>query len=194
CQRWGLRTRVLPMSDEPVATQVITPAGRLAFQDYLVRRGARDRVLALAFEGAEAAVPAPGVGEAIEAADLVVIGPSNPFVSIAPILSVAGVRERLAARGGRRFAVSPMIGDRAVKGPLADMLASLGYPVGPLGVAQFYRGLVDVFVVDESDRALAGAIEAFGMEARAASILLRDAESRRRLAEQILEWADEEAG
>ncbi len=142
---------VLPASDDPVRTRVRTRDGWLGFQDYFVRRGHRDPVEEVEFAGADAARPAPGVLEALAAADVVVVAPSNPPLSIWPILAVPGVREAAAA-APRVVAVSPLFGGRALKGPAAGVMASLGLPGGNAGVAAAYDGLISELVVDRADQ------------------------------------------
>ncbi|GAA4287016.1 2-phospho-L-lactate transferase [Georgenia daeguensis] len=181
----GVRARLLPMTDDAVATRVDTPAGRLEFQEYFVARRHADEVLGVVLDGVERAIPAPGVLEALDA-DVVVIGPSNPFVSIGPVLAVPGVREALAVSGARRVAVSPIVGGRALKGPAAAMLAAMGHEVSALGVARLYAGLVDVYVIDESDRGLAAAIEELGMTVMVTGTVMGGPEDRERLAREIL--------
>jgi len=181
----GVRARLLPMTDDAVATLVDTPAGRLEFQDYFVRRRHEDEVLGIVLDGIEEAAPAPGVLDALDA-DVVVIGPSNPFVSIGPVLAVPGVRERLAASRARRVAVSPIVGGRALKGPAAAMLGAMGHDVSALGVARLYAGLADVFVLDESDRHLAPAVEELGLAALVTRTVMGGLEDRERLARELL--------
>ena len=152
CRAHDVAQRVLPMTDAAVRTVVETPAGTLAFQDYLVRRRARPRVTAVRFRGIRGAHPAPGVLEALEEADAIVLGPSNPFVSIAPILALPGVRRVLRRRRDRVLAVAPLVGGRAVKGPLASMLRSLGHRRGVAGIADYYRRLVGTLFVHPGDR------------------------------------------
>ena len=152
----GVRVRLLPATDDRVRTKIQTPAGELDFQDWFVRRRHADRVDGVRFEGAEEAWPAPGVLEAIAEADLALIAPSNPFVSIQPILSVPGIEEAL--RATRVAAVSPLVAGKALRGPLAEMMASLGHEPGAGGVRALYGDLVSVFVVDWEDAALADEI------------------------------------
>lgn len=182
----GVRARLLPMTDRRVATLIDTAEGRLAFQEYFVGRGHRDRVLGVVLDGIEAAVPAPGVIEALTEADLVVLAPSNPFVSIGPVLAVPGIRDGLAGSGALRVAVSPVVGGAALKGPAADMLADLGHEVSAAGVARLYRGLVDVMCIDEVDRDLAAEIEALGMRVLVADTVMGDAADRERFARELL--------
>ena len=149
----GVGVRLLPVSDEPVRTKIDTPAGELDFQEWYVKRNHADQVLGVRYDGAEEAAPAPGVLSAILAADAVFLAPSNPFVSIRPILAVPGVREALA--GKRVVALSPLVGGRALRGPLVEMMESLGHEPSAAGVARLYGDLVSTFVVDPADAALA---------------------------------------
>lgn len=158
-QRLGLDCRITPVTDDRVRTVVGTDAGELAFQDYFVRRRASDEVHSLRFDGSDSASPAPLVLDAIRDADVIVIAPSNPFLSIDPLLSVGGVREALDRSKAPVAAVSPIIGGQAVKGPAGDILRSLGHDVSALGVARIYAELADVFILDEADARLAPEIE-----------------------------------
>jgi LPPG:FO 2-phospho-L-lactate transferase len=141
----GVRVRILPATDDRLRTKVSTAAGELEFQEWFVARRHEDAVSAFRFEGADSAGPAPGVLETIAAAELVVIAPSNPFVSIDPILAVPGIRDALEAK--RVAAISPLVGGKAFRGPLAEMLTTLGHAPTAAGVAALYGELVDVFVV-----------------------------------------------
>ena len=152
----GIRTRILPVTDERLRTVIETVDGPLDFQEWFVARGHRDLVEGVRFDGAESARPAPGVLEAIAAAELVVIAPSNPFVSIAPILAVPGVREALARK--RVAAVSPLVAGKAFRGPLAEMMESLGHEPSAAGIAGLYGDLVDVFVVAPGDDGRPGTV------------------------------------
>jgi LPPG:FO 2-phospho-L-lactate transferase len=185
----GVRPRLLPMTDDLVATVVETADGSLGFQEYFVKRQHRDEVLGLTFVGAEQASPAPGVLDAVSGPDLLVVAPSNPFLSIAPILAVPGVRDALASSTARRVAVSPIVGGRALKGPAASVLASLGHDVSALGVARLYVGLVDVMCIDQADRGLAPAIEALGLDVLVTDTVMSGAEGRERLARELLTQA-----
>ena len=148
--------RLLPATDDRLRTKILTQQGELDFQEWFVRLRHADRVDDVRFDGAESARPAPGVLEAIAEADFVVIAPSNPFVSIQPILAVAAIEEALA--GKRVAAISPLVGGRAFRGPLAEMMASLGHEPGARGVRALYGDLVSTFVLDREDEALAGEI------------------------------------
>jgi LPPG:FO 2-phospho-L-lactate transferase len=195
CERLGIDVRVLPMSDDPVHTRVRTDDGWLDFQQYFVQHQCRPMVREFHFEGAERAHPHPQVLAALTDATLraVVICPSNPFVSIEPILAVPGMREALQRSAAPIVAVTPIIGGRAVKGPAAKMLAELGLPVNGLGVAQRYTGLVDTFLLDESDSLPEGrqSADAQPMRFDRTATLMVTPEDRLRLAHEVLRIADE---
>jgi LPPG:FO 2-phospho-L-lactate transferase len=173
----AVRVRLLPATDDPVRTKIGTENGELDFQEWFVARRASDRVTGVRFEGAETALPAPGVLDAIDEAGLVVIAPSNPFVSIQPILAVPGIRESLARK--RVVAVSPLVGGKALRGPLAEMMDSLGHERSPAGVAAVYGDLVDVFVVAPGDSGPPGAVEC--------DIVMVDPASRVEVGRKLLE-------
>jgi LPPG:FO 2-phospho-L-lactate transferase len=179
--------RLLPASDDPVRTIVETPAGDLDFQTWYVSRRHRDAVEGVRYEGAEQARPAPGAVESIADADVAFLAPSNPFVSIAPILAVPGVRDALAARAGPVVAVSPLVAGAALRGPLAEMLASLGHEASALGVARLYAGVASVFVLDPADAGLAPAVEALGLRTLVTPVVMVDPEVRGRVGRAILE-------
>lgn len=180
----GLETQLIPATDDRLRTWITTPAGEFTFQEWFVARGHRDDVDALRFEGAESAAPAPAVLESIDAADLLLIAPSNPYVSIAPILALRQVREVLAHRRVPCVAVSPLIGGRAVKGPADRMLARLAGGTAPSHVAGCYPGLIDALVVDEAD---SGSLDGLGeVRSIVTRTLMSDGEARRRLAEAAL--------
>lgn len=183
----GVRPVVLPMSDDAVRTRLETAAGEvLDFQTYFVRRRHTDEVRAVRFEGAENARPSPGVVEAIAAADVVVIPPSNPIVSVAPVLAVPGVRDAVAATDAVRVAVSPIVSGRALKGPADMLMRSLGHAQDAVGVARIYEGLVDAFVLDEQDAALAPKIEALGMRAVVCDTIMSSPDAAGGVAKSVL--------
>ncbi len=181
-----LRAKLLPATDAPVRTFVETPAGTFPFQTWFVARGHRDDVDAVHYAGAPEATAAPGVAEALAGADLIVIAPSNPYVSIGPILAVAEIRAALAARQVPAVAVSPLVGGRAVKGPADRMLQRLAGGTSPAHVAGCYPDLIDVLVVDASDEAveLPG-----GVRRVVTNTLMTDLEASRRLAAVVLDAA-----
>jgi len=188
--RLGLECVITPVTDDRLRTVVGTDQGELAFQDYFVRRRASDPVHALRFDGAETATPAPLVEDALAEADVIVVAPSNPFLSIDPLLSVPGVREQVTSNRAKVVAVSPIVGGQAVKGPAADILQSLGHDVSALGVARLYDDLAEVFVLDETDAALADVIETeTGMRVEVMPTLMTDVEAKMALASGTLEAA-----
>ncbi len=187
CESLGVGVRVLPVTDQPVRTRIHTANGELAFQDYLVQRRGRPRVSRVRFAGARAARPAAGVIEAIDAADVVVVAPSNPFVSISPILAVPTVRAALRRARSRAIAVSPLIDGKAVKGPLAAMLRSLEYGADSSGIARYYRGLVATLVVAHGDRPKS--IAAGWPQILQSDILIGDVAAAERLANFVIATA-----
>lgn len=184
---FGLQVRVLPASDKPVPTLVQTASGWLPFQEYFVHQRCEPAVLGFAFQGIETTRPAPGVLEAIAAADLVVICPSNPWVSIDPILYLPGIKPALEMV--KVVAVSPIIGGRVIKGPAAKMYAEMGIEPSALAVARHYVGLLDGFVVDEEDDPLVDEIAALGMQVCGLPTIMRSRADRRELAVAVLDWA-----
>jgi len=177
----GVESTLLPATDDRLRTWVDTPAGELSFQEWFVRRRHEDEVDGVRFEGAEEARAAPGVLAALDAADLIAIAPSNPFVSIGPILAVREIREALERRRAPAVAVSPLIGGRTVRGPADRMLARLAGGTGPAQVAACYKGLIDALVIDEAD-----AKEDAGIRTIVTKTLMSDAGARRRLADAVL--------
>ena len=180
----GIATHLLPATDDRLRTHLVTPGGTLAFQEWFVVRGHRDEVDGLVYEGAELARPAPGVLEAIAAADAIVIAPSNPFVSIHPILAVPGIRAAVEARTVRSVAVSPLIGGRAVRGPLDRMMPRLVGGTTPEHVTKCYKGLLDALVIDRAD-----APARLDVAVVVADTLMTNREAARRLARTTLEAA-----
>jgi LPPG:FO 2-phospho-L-lactate transferase len=185
----GIRARLLPMCDEPVATQVDTPVGRLPFQDYFVRRHHSDSVLGVLFAGIEAARITEPVAQALQQAQAIVFCPSNPVVSIGPILAVPGMREAISAVAAPTVAVSPIVGGKALRGPADRMLSDLGFDVSAFGVAQMYQGVIDGFVIDTADAALQERIAALGMDVLVTPTVMRDDRDRRELARAVLDFA-----
>jgi LPPG:FO 2-phospho-L-lactate transferase len=186
-ERLGVRSRILPMSDTPVETRLKTDAGDLHFQEYFVRERCRPTVEEIYWTGLEEARPAPGIAEALEAARLVLIAPSNPSISIGPILRVPGMRALVAAARGRTVAVSPLIGGRAVKGPTVELMRAEGGRPDALGVAERYQELAAGFVLDTADAALAPAIAALGYRIAVRSTMLDDLDSARAVASAALD-------
>jgi LPPG:FO 2-phospho-L-lactate transferase len=177
----GVRTGLLPATDDRLRTWISTPDGELPFQEWYVHRHHADRVLGVRFEGGEEARPAPGVLEAIASADLVIIAPSNPFVSIFPILAVPGIRDAVAARGA--VAVSPIIEGKALRGPLANMMREQGIGASPAGIAALYEALATRIVVDPADAAQAEDIPG----AVVCPIVMADPDQRAEVGRNLLE-------
>lgn len=183
----GVRARILPMSDDRVRTMVVTESAVLPFQQYFVKLRCEPRVLGVVFDGIERARPTPEVMEALEAAELIVIAPSNPVVSVGPILSLEGVRERLRKSDAKRLAVSPLIGGKTVKGPADKMLAALGIDPTAIGVFKLYSDIIDIMVLDREDSKLAPLIEESGKRCIVTDTLIRSEQESARLAKTILE-------
>jgi LPPG:FO 2-phospho-L-lactate transferase len=185
----GIPARILPMADMPVATEVRTADGWLEFQEYFVHRRQEPDVLELRFAGLATSEPTPEVLAALDGCVAMVIAPSNPLVSVGPILGVPGMREAISAaraRGAMVAAVSPIIGGKALKGPADRMLAGLGHESSALGVARLYADLCDVFVMDTVDAGLAPAVEALGLRPLVTDTVMTDDASRARLAGEVL--------
>lgn len=185
----GIEAAILPMADEPVETLVETPDGLLEFQEYFVRRRHADDVTGVRFRGIEEAAVTAEVGAALDGADTVILCPSNPIVSIGPILELTGFRARLAGLKAPVVAVSPIIGGQALKGPAAGMLATLGHEVSAYGVAVMYQDFLDGIVIDEEDRELAGRLETLGIAVEVTNTIMRSDDDREALAESTLGFA-----
>jgi len=185
--RLGVHSRVLPMTDAPIETRLKTDAGDLHFQEYFVRERCRPAVHAIYWTGLEKAHPAPGIAEALSVARLVLIAPSNPSISIGPILRVPGMRALLAATRGRTVAISPLIAGRAVKGPTVELMRAQGIRPDALGVAELYRDIATGFVMDTADSALAPAIAGLGYRIAVRPTLLDDTDSARQVASAALD-------
>jgi len=185
-QQLHLPVRLLPMTDQPVTTRIHTTDGRdLHIQEFLVREACLPPIASFEFRGAERAQPGPGVLEAIRQADLVILAPSNPIISIGPILAVPGIRAELMA-AAQVVAISPIVGGRAIKGPAAAMLGALGLPATPAGVASCYAGLIQLLVLDEQDRQLSSEVRALGIRTHVCDTMMVDAAARARLAAAVL--------
>jgi LPPG:FO 2-phospho-L-lactate transferase len=182
---WGVQSTLAPMSDDRVRTRVETRHGALDFQTYFVRRAARDTVLAVHFEGARRARPSAGLLRAIREAAAILICPSNPIISIGPILAVPGIRDALRKTAAPVAAISPIVGGRALKGPAARMMKSLGMRVSALGVAELYRDFADVFVLDQLDADQAPAVEKLGMRAIVTDTIMTNTARKKALARVV---------
>jgi len=189
CQALGLKIRILPMTNDRFETWIETDSGSMHFQEYLVRRGARDTVLDVKFVGAETAKPAPQVIETILDSRLVIVCPSNPIVSIGTILSIEGVRDALIRSKAHKAAISPIVAGGPIKGPADKLMRGLGLEVSPYSVAHLYRDFLDTFVLDEADRQEKARIEELGIKVVVTNTIMRSLEDKVRLAKAILEEA-----
>jgi LPPG:FO 2-phospho-L-lactate transferase len=187
CKSLGVQARVLPVTNDAVPTMVLTRSGELPFQEYFVRQRCEPEVSGFLFAGIEQARPAPGVVEALHRADLVVLCPSNPWVSLDPILAVPGVKEAIAMR--RVVGVSPIIGGKTVKGPAAKMFTELGIPASAMSVAAHYGKLLSGFVLDEQDADQADAVQGLDILPYVTDTIMKSQQDRRRLALEILEFS-----
>jgi LPPG:FO 2-phospho-L-lactate transferase len=181
----GVKSLILPMSDDAVPTIIDSNEGPLHFQEYLVKRRTEPVVRAIRFDGVESARPAPGVLEAI-AADRIIICPSNPLISIGPILAVSGVRDQLRAHKEKVFAVCPIVGGKSLKGPSDKMLTQLGHKSTALGVAKLYADFTGTFIIDPVDKSQSAAIAALGMKVAIIPTVMKTLAQKRKLARAIL--------
>lgn len=188
-QAVGVGVHLLPMSDSPVATIIQTDQGELAFQEYFVRRRHQDVVTGVRFEGIERAQPLPDALSALAQAEAIILCPSNPLLSIEPILRVSGMREAVQAAAAPVVAVSPIIGGQALKGPADSILSAQGFEVSPVGIARWYGALIDGLVLDQTDAALASDVEALGTRTLITQTIMRDHADRERLARETLAFA-----
>jgi len=182
----GVKARILPMSDQPVPTMIATDEGELHFQEYLVKRRAEPVVRGIRFDAADTAGPANGVLEAIRDADRILVCPSNPLISIGPILGVRGIREALRARKKRVVAVCPIVGGKSLKGPSDKMLAELGYEPSALGVARLYADFTGTFVIDPADKAQTASIRELGLKVEVIPTVMTTRAQKRKLARSLL--------
>ena len=193
CAQLGVEQRLLPMTNDRVRTIVLTDRGELAFQHYFVRDRCEPAVSGFRFDGAEQAYPVPEILDLLASPELaaIILCPSNPFVSVDPVLSLSGLREAITGSAAPVIAVSPIVGGVAIKGPTAKMMAELGLPVSATAVAEHYRGLVNTFVLDEGDATLAAGIEKLGIDVAIAPTIMKTLADRELLARRIIELAGE---
>jgi LPPG:FO 2-phospho-L-lactate transferase len=188
-KHFGLGLRLLPMTDQPVATHIRTPVGLLHFQEYMVKRRCEDEVQDVIFVGAEEARPAPGVIDALKKADAILLAPSNPIVSIGSILAVPGIHNALHEASGMIVAVSPIIGGAPIKGPADKLMSGLGMEVSAVGVARCYRDFLDIMIIDQQDAHLASEIEDLGIPTVTTNTIMHNSETKAALARKVLEVA-----
>ena len=187
----GIEHPIIPMSDQPVRTVLETNDGTLSMQEYFVKRRAEPVVNSISYVGAADAQPSPGFASALEAATTIVICPSNPFLSVAPVLAIPGVRDTIAEHRAPRVAVSPIVGGTAVRGPAGKIMQELGADVSAVGVAREYRQVCDVLVLDSQDEGLADAVAAEGVEAAVMPTIMQTDEDKVQLAERVLALASD---
>lgn len=190
CQRLGIRCSILPMSNQPIHTKVQTAAGELPFQTYFVEQRAAPIVTGLRFEGAEKATPSDELLEALQQADLIILCPSNPLLSIDPILAVPKIRDALLETAAPKVGVSPIVGGQAIKGPAAKIMTELGLEVSPVGVARHLQAVLTGWVIDTIDHAHQDALEAMGLQILITETIMQSNEDRVKLAHEILGWAE----
>lgn len=188
-QHFGLKLRILPMSDQPIATHIQTPAGLFHFEEYMIQRRCSDEVQGVVFVGAQAAKPAPGVLDALKNADAILLAPSNPIVSIGSILAVPGIHDVLHEASGMIVAVSPIVGGAPIKGPADKLMRGLHMDVSAVGVARYYRDFLDVMVIDEQDAHLVEEIEDLGIPTSITDTIMRSDEAKASLARHVLKAA-----
>ena len=189
CQALGVRTRLLPMSDQPVPSLIRTPAGVFHFQEYLIQRGGKEEVLEVIYQGVERVQPAAGVCEALAQADVILLCPSNPVISIGTILAVPGVRQALRDSPAPVVAVSPIVAGKTLKGPADLMLRGLGLEVSAYGVAQYYGDLIQGLIIDTLDSSLASRIASIGIRVEVTNTIMRTLADKKALAHTALACA-----
>jgi LPPG:FO 2-phospho-L-lactate transferase len=188
-QHFGLKLRILPMSNQPIATHIQTPAGLFHFEEYMIQRHCSDEVQGVVFVGAQEAKPAPDVLDALKNADAILLAPSNPIVSIGSILAVPGIHDVLHEASGMIVAVSPIVGGAPIKGPADKLMRGLHMDVSAVGVARHYRDFLDVMIIDEQDAHLAEAIEDLGIPTSITNTIMHDDEAKAALARHALRAA-----
>ncbi len=187
CRRLRVNVKIIPMTNDRFATRIVTDNGTVHFEEYLVKKGAQDKVLNIVLDGAETAEPAPGVIEAIHESDQIIVCPSNPLVSIGTILSVKNVRTALRETKARVAAISPIVGGKPIKGPADRLMEGLELEVSAYSVAELYRDFLDVFIVDQADAADKKRIEGLGMSVVVTNTVMRTLEDKIRLAGTTLD-------
>lgn len=191
---FGLEAKILPMTNGKIIPQIITKTGKSHFEEYLVKSQAKDPVLSVLFEGRELADPAPGVLESLEETDGIIVCPSNPIVSIGPILAVKEVRKTLRETRSKIVAISPIVGGATIKGPADKLMRGLGHEVSAYGVAFLYRDFLDAFIMDETDTAYKSRVEKLGIRAVTTNTIMRTPQDKVKLAQLTLETLEEMEG
>ncbi|MCW4033020.1 MAG: 2-phospho-L-lactate transferase [Candidatus Bathyarchaeota archaeon] len=191
CKLLNLKVRILPMSNEKFQTRIITDRGNIHFQEYLVKRSSKDQVRDILFEGKKKAKPTPGVIESILNAELIIICPSNPLVSIRTILSVDGIEKALKETKAKTISITPLIGGSPIKGPLDKLMKGMGLEVSSFSIANMYKDFIDAFVLDVTDRHLKDKIESLRMDVYVIDTLMKGLKEKMRIAENILRIGEE---
>jgi LPPG:FO 2-phospho-L-lactate transferase len=191
-RKFGIGPHVLPVTDTAAPTRILTDGGELRFQEWFVKYRCAPRVLGLRFDGATSAAPTEAVVDALRHADLIVFAPSNPWLSILPMLHVHGIEQEIRASMARKVVISPLIGGQAVKGPLAALMEQLAVTRGNAGIAQFYEGLVDAIAIDNDDRGEAARLESRGLRVLCAATRIAAEEAAAGLAARLIAWSDEQ--
>lgn len=186
CQSLGLKMKILPMSDDEFETIIVTDKGKMHFQEYLVKRNAQDKVINVEFKGIEKAKPSSGVLNSILNSNAIIICPSNPIVSIGPILSVKGIRDALKETKAKIIAISPIVGGAPIKGPADKLMQGLGLEVSAYSVAILYKDFLDIFIIDFIDKAQKTKIEALGLSVIVTNTIMKSLEDKIKLAEVVL--------
>lgn len=186
CKMLEMKARLVPMSNDPVRTKIVSGQLNLEFQEYFVKRGTKDEVTDVLFEGAEKAKPAPGILEAIKEAERVVICPSNPILSIAPILSISTIRDQLRNTDAYVIGVSPIVGGKAIKGPADRIMTSMGLEASAYGVAKYYEDFLDHLVIDKADENQKGRIKELGVKVTITDTIMKSLEDSIRLARVVM--------
>jgi LPPG:FO 2-phospho-L-lactate transferase len=188
----GVRYQIIPMTNQWVPTRIVTDVGLVHFEEYLVKRKAQDAVEDVIFDGIDGAVPSPGILEAIEQAETIIVSPSNPIVSIGPILAVPGIKASIMKSDAVKVAVSPIIGGKPVKGPADKLMEGMGVEVSAVGVAQIYQEFLDIFVIDKEDQHLASQIKELDMKVVIEQTLMTSLQRKKKLAQTVLAAAKEQ--
>jgi LPPG:FO 2-phospho-L-lactate transferase len=183
----GVKAKLIPMSDDPIRTKILSGKLSLEFQEYFVKRGTKDEVTSVVYEGAEKAKPGPGILKMIKEAERIVICPSNPILSIAPMLSISAIRNELRKTEAYVIGVSPIVGGKAIKGPADRIMASMGLEVSPYGVAKFYEDFLDHFMVDTVDERYKRRIEGLGVKVTVTNTIMKTLEDSIHLARCVTE-------
>lgn len=188
CSKLNIPIDIFPMSDNCVTTYIETDDGRIHFQEYLIKRKMTDRVIDIVFEGKDTAQPAQGILESIQAANMILFAPSNPLVSIGPILSIPGIKEAIKKSKAKVAAISPIVGGGVIKGPADRMMKDLGIEVSPAGIADYYGDLLDAIVIDEQDSSYRHSLEENDLHVLVTDTIMTSDQKKNRLAKQVVDW------